>query len=186
MIVKAYYPGGLIDVFDTDHFTEALPLRGNLLTNYALDCSAALAGGGIWMRAYWHETADEYRSVVDDAGLPVARRRDGWSFLLADAGDVAMLERLTLDGEIVLERIDGALVDASVLMRAYDAADDLGPRAVSAHAYLEALLGDGGTGDPEEEICRRMGMTVETWREIEAAQAAIAASRIHEGEELDD
>lgn len=186
MIVKAYYPGGLVDVFDTDHFTEALPLRGNLLTNYALDWSGAFAGGGIWMRTYWHETADEYRGVVDDAGLPVARRRDGWSFLLADAGDVAILERLTIDGEIVLERIAGALVDAAVLMRAYDAADDLGPRVVSAHAYLEALLGDGGAGDPEEEICRHMGMTAETWREIEAAQAAIAASRIRGSEEFDD
>lgn len=186
MIVKAYYPGGLVDVFDTDHFTEALPLRGNLLTNYALDWSGALSGGGIWMRAYWHETADEYRGVVDDAGLPVARRRDGWSFLLADAGDVAILERLTLDGEIVLERIAGALVDAAVLMRAYDAADDLGPRAVSAHRYLEALQGDGGTGDPEEEICRSMGMSAETWREIEVVQAAIAASRIREGEDFDD
>ena len=102
MIVKAYYPGGLVDVFDTDHFTEALPLRGNLLTNYVLDWSGALSGGGIWMRAYWHETADEYRGVVDDAGLPVARRRDGWSFLMADAGDVAMLERLTSTGRLCL------------------------------------------------------------------------------------
>lgn len=186
MIVKAYYPGGLVDVFDTDHFTEALPLRGNLLTNYVLDWSGALSGGGIWMRAYWHETADEYRGVVDDAGLPVARRRDGWSFLMADAGDVAMLERLTLDGEIVLERIAGALVDAAALMRAYDAADDLGPRAVSAHRYLEALQGDGGAGDPEDEICRRMGMTFETWREIEVAQTAIAASSVHGGEDFDD
>ena len=186
MIVKAYYPGGLVDVFDTDHFTEALPLRGNLLTNYALDWSGAFSGGGIWMRAYWHETADEYRGVVDDTGLPVARRRDGWSFLLADAGDVSILERLTLDGEILLERMGGALVDAATLMRAYDAADDLGPRAVSAHAYLEALLGDGVAGDPEEEICRRMGMTAEAWREIEAAQAAIAASRVPKGEEYDD
>ncbi|ACV22918.1 Uncharacterised protein [Slackia heliotrinireducens] len=186
MIVKAYYPGGLVDVFDTDHFTEALPLRGNLLTNYVLDWSGALSGGGIWMRAYWHETADEYRGVVDDAGLPVARRRDGWSFLMADAGDVAMLERLTLDGEIVLERIAGALVDAAALMRAYDAADDLGPRAVSAHRYLEALQGDGCAGDPEDEICRRMGMTFETWREIEAAQTAIAASSVHGGEDFDD
>lgn len=31
-------------MFDTDHFTEALPMRGNLLTNYALDWSAALLG----------------------------------------------------------------------------------------------------------------------------------------------
>ena len=58
--------------------------------------------------------------------------------------------------------------------------------AVSAHAYLEALIGDGGVGDPEEEICRRMGMTADTWREIGTVRAAIAASRIHGGEDFGD
>lgn len=177
MIVKAYYPKGVVDVFDTDHFTEALPMRGNLLTNYVLDWTGALNGGGVWVRMYWHETADAYRDVLDDAGLPVARRRDGWSFLVADAGDVGVLDRLTLDGEIVLERIAGSLVDAARLMRAYDAAEDLGPRAVSAHAYLEALVGDGSEGDPEDAICSSMGMDAKAWRAIEGTQAALAASR---------
>ena len=183
---------GRIEAFDTDHFTETLPcrgnlpraprtcarardpsLQGNLLTNYALDASPALEGGSVWLRAYWHETAEPYREVKDEAGLPIARRRDGWSFLIADARDVAALERLTVDGELVLVRMAGELVDATALMRVYDEADDLGPKAVTAHAYLEASLGDGETGDPESLICNRMGMTRKCHRSVEAIQTSI-------------
>lgn len=181
MIVKAYYPG-CIETFDTDHFTEALPCRGNLLTNYVLDISTALEGGSVWLKAYWHETAESYREVKDESGLPVARRRDGWSFLVADAQDVATLERLTVDGELVLTRMAGELMDASALMRAYDEAEDLGPRAVAAHAYLEAFVGDSGEGDPENLICASMGMTRKCYRFVEAAQASIASSRAENGD----
>lgn len=183
MIVKAYYPGR-IEVFDTDHFTEALPCRGNLLTNYALDTETAISGGSIWLRAYWHESAESYRETKDDVGLPIARRRDGWSFLVADAQDVAALERLTVDGEIVLVRMAGELVDAAALMRAYDEAEDLGPRAVAAHAYLESLVGDSGEGDPESGICRKMGMSRKCFLSIDAIQASIAAQRAGNGEDF--
>ena len=40
MIVKAYYAGGRIDVFDTDRMTDGVPQPGNLLTNYTLDLAA--------------------------------------------------------------------------------------------------------------------------------------------------
>lgn len=103
---------------------------------YVLDWAGALMGKGVWVRMYWHEAADAYRVVVDGAGLPIARRRDGWSFLVADPGDVDVLDRLTLGGEIVLERMAGRLVDAARMMRTYDAAEDLGPRTVAAHAHL--------------------------------------------------
>lgn len=63
------------------------------------------------------------------------------------------------------------------MMRAYDAAEDLGPRTVAAHAHLETLMGDGAEGDPDEAICSRMGMDAATWRTIGAAQTAQAASR---------
>ena len=46
MILKAYYSGGRIDVFDTDHHVDAVPQRGNLLANYTLDLSD-VAGDGI-------------------------------------------------------------------------------------------------------------------------------------------
>lgn len=182
MIVKVYYPKR-VEVFDTDHFTEALPCKGNLLTNYVLDVSPALEGDGIWLRAYWHEAAESYREVKDGAGLPVARRRDGWSFLIADAGDVGALERMTVDDELVLARMAGELVDAAALTRAYDEADDLGPKAVSAHAYLETVLGDAGDGDPEDLICSRMGMTRKCYRSVEAIQASIAENSADGGSE---
>lgn len=139
---------------------------------YVLDWVGALKGKSVWVRMYWYEAAGAYRDVVDGAGLPIARRRDGWSFLVADPGDVDVLDRLTLDGEIVLERMAGRLVDAARMMRAYDAAEDLGPRTVAAHAHLEALMGDGAEGDPDEAICSRMGMDAATWRAVDAAQAA--------------
>lgn len=95
---------------------------------YVLDWVGALKGKGVWVRMYWYEAADAYRDVVDGAGLPIARRRDGWSFLVADPGDADVFDRLTFGGEIVLERMAGRLVDAARMMRTYDAAEDLGPR----------------------------------------------------------
>lgn len=144
---------------------------------YVLDWVGALKGKGVWVRMYWYEAAGAYRDVVDGAGLPIARRRDGWSFLVADPGDVGVLDRIMLDGEIVLERMAGRLVDAARMMRACDATEDLGPRTVAVHAHLEALMGDGAGGDPDEAICARMGMDAATWRAVGAAQAAMAASR---------
>ena len=134
---------------------------------YVLDWVGALKGEGVWVRMYWYEAADAYRDVVDGAGLPIARRRDGWSFLVADPGAADVLDWLTFDGEIVLERMAGRLVDAVRMMRAYNAAEDLGPRTVAAHAHLEALMGDS-----DEAICSRMGMDAATWRVVDSAQAA--------------
>lgn len=134
---------------------------------YVLDWVGALKGKGVWVRMYWYEAADAYRDVVDGAGLPIARRRDGWSFLVADPGAADVLDWLTFDGEIVLERMAGRLVDAVRMMRAYNAAEDLGHRTVAAHAHLEALMGDS-----DEAICSRMGMDAATWRVVDSAQAA--------------
>ena len=71
----------------------------------------------------------------------------------------------------------GELVDAAALTRAFDEADDLDPKAVSAHAYLEAVLGDAGDGDPEDFICSRIGTTRKCYRSVEAIQASIAENR---------
>ena len=45
----------------------------------------------------------------------MARRRDGWSFLLADAEDIQRINRVTVDGETVLVQMAGELVDVSAL-----------------------------------------------------------------------
>lgn len=80
MIVKAYYSGGRIDVFDTDRMTDGVPQPGNLLTNYALDLSD-VNGESLWLCSYYYEAAQAYKDEKGPKGLPVARRRDGWSFL---------------------------------------------------------------------------------------------------------
>lgn len=127
MIVKAYYSGGRIDVFDTDRMTDGVPQPGNLLTNYALDLSD-VNGESLWLRSYYYEAADAYKDELGPKGLPVARRRDGWSFLLADAEDMQRLNRVTLDGETVLVQIAGELVDAAALTWALEVADVFMPQ----------------------------------------------------------
>lgn len=137
MIVKAYYSGGRIDVFDTDRMTDGVPQPGNLLTNYALDLSD-VNGESLWLCSYYYEAAQAYKDGKGPKDLPVARRRDGWSFLLADAEDMERLNRVTVDGETVLVQIAGELVDASTLSWASEAADVLAPQIAQFQLLLEA------------------------------------------------
>lgn len=137
MIVKAYYSGGRIDVFDTDRMTDGVPQPGNLLTNYTLDLSD-VNGENLWLCSYYYEAAQAYKDEKGPKGLPVARRRDGWSFLLADAEDMQRLNRVTVDGETVLAQIAGELVDVSALMWASEVADVLAPQIVQFQRLLES------------------------------------------------
>lgn len=137
MIVKAYYSGGRIDVFDTDRMTDGVPQPGNLLTNYALDL-ADVNGESLWLCSYYYEAAQAYKDEKGPKDLPVARRRDGWSFLLADAEDMQQLNRVTVDGETVLVQIAGELVDASTLSWASEVADVLAPQIAQFHRLLES------------------------------------------------
>lgn len=137
MIVKAYYSGGRIDVFDTDRMTDGIPQPGNLLTNYALDLSD-VNGESLWLCSYYYEAAQPYRDEKGPKGLPVARRRDGWSFLLADADDLQNINRVTVDGETVLVQMAGELVDVSALSWATEVADALAPQIAQFHRLLES------------------------------------------------
>ena len=125
MIVKAYYSGGRIDVFDTDRMTDGVPQPGNLLTNYTLDLSD-VNGESLWLCSYYYEAAQAYKDEKGPKDLPVARRRDGWSFLLADAEDMQRLNRITVDGETALVQIAGELVDM------------LAPQIAQFHRLLES------------------------------------------------
>lgn len=136
MIVKAYYSGGRIDVFDTDRMTDGIPQPGNLLTNYTLDL-ADVNGESLWLCSYYYEGADAYKEELGPKGLPVARRRDGWSFLIADADDLQRLNRVTVDGETVLIQIAGELVDAVALAWASEA-EALGSQIAQSPRLLEA------------------------------------------------
>jgi len=61
--VKAYYSGGKFCSFDTDHMTEGLPLKGNMLTNWALDLDD-VNGECLWLSCYYHEAAEAYRETI--------------------------------------------------------------------------------------------------------------------------
>lgn len=145
MIVKAYYAGGRIDVFDTDHLIDKVPQPGNLLTNYTLDL-ADVNGESLWLRSYYYEAAQAYKNDPGPKGLPVARRRDGWSFLIADADDLQRLNRVTMDGETVLIQLAGDLIDAAALSWAYDVVEEYCPMALLAQKQLVALLSEGADG----------------------------------------
>ena len=56
------------------------------------------------------------RSALTDE-TPVARRRRGWRFLLAEASELDELEWVAVDGELALARVLGEMVDVGQLMR---------------------------------------------------------------------
>lgn len=140
MIVKAYYAGGRIDVFDTDRMTDGIPQPRNLLTNYALDL-ADVNGESLWLCSYYYEAADTYKEELGPKGLPIARRRDGWSFLIADADDLQRLNRVTLDGETVLIQIAGELVDATALAWACDVCERYAYQIIQSDRLIQDLGG---------------------------------------------
>lgn len=162
MIVKAYYSGGRIDVFDTDRMTDGVPQSGNLLTNYTLDLSD-VSGESLWLRSYYYEAADTYKDELGPKGLPVARRRDGWSFLLADAEDMQRLNRVTLDGETVLIQIAGELVDAAALAWACDCGDIYVHKAIAAFGYLSRMA---YSDKRDANVCELMGMSPDVYNLI--------------------
>ncbi|MDJ1649870.1 MULTISPECIES: hypothetical protein [Gordonibacter] len=170
MIIKAYYSGGRIDVFDTDHLVDGVPQPGNLLTNYTLDLSD-VADDSLWLRSYYHEAVDAYRDETGPTGLPVARRRDGWSFLIADADDLERLNRLTMDGETVLARVAGELVDAAALSWAWECAEELAAKAAVAYRFLL-----GSTGAQEAVVLDAMGVPAECFEAMMAGQLSEASS----------
>lgn len=129
-------------MFDTDRMTDGVPQPGNLLTNYALDL-ADVNGESLWLCSYYYEAADAYKDEPGPKGLPVARRRDGWSFLIADADDLQRLNRITLDGDTVLIQIAGELVDAASLAWAFDCAEMYSPKIAIAYRYLVDMNGPG-------------------------------------------
>ena len=131
MIVKAYYSGGRIDVFDTDRMTDGVPQPGTL------DLSD-VNGESLWLCSYYYEAAQAYKDEKGPKDLPVARRRDGWSFLLADTEDMQRLNRVTLDGETVLVQMAGELVDVSALSWASEVADVLAPQIIQFQRLLES------------------------------------------------
>ena len=164
MILKAYYSGGRIDVFDTDQLIDCVPQSNNLLTNYTLDL-ADVNGESLWLRSYYYEAAQAYKDEMAPKDLSVARRRDGWRFLIADVEDLQRLNRLTVDGETVLVKMAEELVDIAALRWAYDIAEEYAFMAVAAHKWL-ASQDYCGTGISETDICASFGLSPQLYARI--------------------
>lgn len=117
MKIEMAYRNGRIDVFDTMSFTAPSPLgKGNALTNFELRFDE-LGETGLWLAAHHYDADPSYAEDRPESETPVARRRRGWRFLLAEASEVAELESVAVDGEVVLARILGEMVDVAQLKR---------------------------------------------------------------------
>lgn len=149
MIVKVTYDDQRLDVFDTATFTAATPLgKSNMLTNFEVRFDI-LGDAGLWMAAhsYQAEKAEE-----DDGQLPAARRRRGWEFLLADAEELVHVELVVVDGEAIMKRVFGELVD----LQAFDEAayECIGSSSEGLHARIAELYGylKRMTGEPNPKV----------------------------------
>ena len=165
MLIKTFYGKGLIVAFDTDHMTESLPQKGNLLTNYELDL-AGIESGALWLKTFYYETSEEYRNATGPGGLPVARRRDGWCFLIADSDDLQRLERVTVDGDTVAARVSGELVCLTSVDHHYEVAEEINPHIATAHSHLVSSTGAQGNAQASKKACGQLGISEQMYKEV--------------------
>lgn len=117
MRIEMAYRNGRVDVFDTMSFTAPSPLgKGNALTNFELRFDE-LGETGLWLAAHHYDADPSAAEERPDDETPVARRRRGWRFLLAEASEIDELESVAVDGEVALARVLNEMVDVGQLRR---------------------------------------------------------------------
>lgn len=176
MIVKAYYDNGHFDAFDTLTLVDPSLFPKNALTNYSIELSDVRDRSSLWLNVYYYEAAGPYRGDGESpAGLPIARRIDGWSCILADSGDLQHLLRVTVDGEDALVRQGDEFADGLMLNCSADRAFATNPKAVATHDYYAAAL-RGADGEPDdEELCRIVGHSGSAYGLVRLMQAKASA-----------
>lgn len=178
MIVKVTYDDQRLDVFDTATFTSATPLgKSNMLTNFEVRFDT-LGDGGLWMAAHSYQA--EKMESNDDGQVPAARRRRGWEFLLADAEELGHVELVVVDGEAIMKRVFGELVDLQAFEEvAYEC---IGSSSKGLHARIAELYGyfKWMTGEPNPKV---PGIPADV---VDAAISSIETeNRVREKEEDD-
>lgn len=117
MKIEMAYRNGRVDVFDTISFTAPSPLgKENALTNFELRFDE-LGETGLWLAAHHYDADHSATEECPGDETPVARRRRGWRFLLAEASEIGELESVAVDGEVALARVLGEMVDVGQLRR---------------------------------------------------------------------
>lgn len=159
MILKAYYDDGRFECFDSDHLTDPSRLPGNLLTNWSLDLGG-VENGCLLLNLYWYPDESE---EAGPAGLPVALRRDGLSFVVADSDDIPHLLKLTIDGDAVLLRVGGELVDCHKFDHATNLAGSFLGHAAKAIGMIGSRMTARGKSHVDEAVMREMGMRRESF-----------------------
>lgn len=111
MIVKITYDDKRLDVFDTATFTCPAPLgKQNMLTNFEVRFDE-MGTEGLWLAAHSYRIDDSTASNTEADEVPIARRKKGWRFLLSSSEELDHVELVVVDGEAIIKRVCGELVD---------------------------------------------------------------------------
>ena len=111
MKVQIRYENNRLDIFDTDTFTKSEPFDGTtMLANFEVRMDT-LGNTGLWLMVHHYDADEAYAKSAKEGETPVARRRRGWRFLLAEAGELDAIECVSIDSDPILMRIEGELVD---------------------------------------------------------------------------
>lgn len=112
MEIHIRYKDGHLDLFDTTTFTKSEPFIGtNMLTEFVVETDG-IEESGLWLSVHSYDTSQQ---EADAAAEPVAFRKRGWKFLLAEAGEVDEIESVTVGGTMLLHRVLGELVCIEIL-----------------------------------------------------------------------
>ena len=182
MIVKTQYSTGRIDVFDTTNLTDSSVVPKNLLTNWSLNVKSIKGEQTIWMSMSWYEAVSIDETAVY-AGLPIARVREGWSFVLVDIDEYPELGRVVIDGRTALIRQGEHLMECVSLDLAEDRAFTVNPKAMETYGYYSA---SDNAADPKlahELLCKRLGINESIYETISIAERK---SRATEGADSDE
>lgn len=153
MIVKVTYDDQRLDIFDTSTFTASYPFgKDNMLTNFEVRFDTLHEdNSGLWIAAHSYQA--DRASTKESDETPVARRKRGWRFLIADAQELGHVELVVVDGEAIMKRVFGELIDLQAFDEAaYEcigsSAKGLRERAAELHRYLCKANGTESTEVP--------------------------------------
>ena len=147
MIVKITYDDKRLDVFDTATFTCPAPLgKQNMLTNFEVRFDE-MGTEGLWLAAHSYRIDDSTASNTEADEVPIARRKKGWRFLLSSSEELDHVELVVVDGEAIIKRVCGELVDLqSFDEKAYEcigaSSKGLHERIRELYLYLQKTTGE--------------------------------------------
>lgn len=175
MEIRIRYRNNRVDVFDTDTFTKSEPFgNANMLTDFEI-LFDQLGKTGIWLAAHSYDANQSYRGDIPDDEIPVARRKKGWRFLLAESEEVADIETVSIGSDIALQRICGELVDMLRLDETASAwisnSDDLS-EVDKAVALFEMFTRTAPAGAVPDDIARMCGCSLALVNTLQAMGVA--------------